>query len=190
MKSLFKLSRKILLLTVVIIPSLTSCVQGDYELYDEYDLDYYTINGKRTKWGIDNVLYLPDSLLGATGCGYKAIKYVVGDDYTVEQIKSAMQYYCLDVEHYSQEYLAPAIMRLKGKIVRSVTEGVSSCVSVNDIICVPPMQIPGMGHMTIGHCTVVTNIIVVNNTYTYVRCYDGCEIAVAYINRVVKTSEL
>lgn len=168
---------------------MSSCVQEDlYDLYEDiYDLN--SPNLKRSKFGQDNYYYIPDNLLHTTGCGYKSIHYVLGNSYSINDIKDAMAHFDNNVEAYPHRYLAPAIMRLTNKIVVTLENNISSSdVSVGDIICVPPMTF-GNQHMTSGHCTVVTEIIS-NEHFTLAKCYDGCEFDVIVIERVIQTSNL
>lgn len=188
-KAFFKNVKSLMLIVSSVGLSLISCVQGDlYELYDEFDPDMDSSLIKRTKFGVDCWYYIPDNLRNTTGCVYKSIKYVVGNSYTTDEIKTAMRHYSTNVESFPGCYIAPSISRLTNKVVISLTSEIPGSVSIGDIICVPPKCFNGE-QMRAGHTTVVTEVVV-NEHFTYVKCYDGCEFDVLEITRLVKTSEL
>ena len=178
--------KKLGILLIGMMAMMTSCVQGDlYELYEE---DEYPLQIKRTKWGNDT-FYIPDNLIGSSGCGYKAIQQVIGSEYTLSQIKTAMTRYDSNVECFPREYLGNVIHDLTGQITFSISAPLSAgSVSTNDIICVSPHAF-GDQAMTSGHASVVTNIV--NTPFaTIVYCYDGCYFYLNNIDYVVKTSLL
>lgn len=186
------------ILSTVIIAFAISCLTTSCSQDEDWGMDEYSTlatkkmtrgSGEGVEYGDSNYYYIPETLLGTSGCAYKAIYNVFGSKYSLDSIQRAMKKFDSNIEYYSTQYLGSAIQQLTNRNVTTITSNISSnSVSVRDIVCVPPKSFSGFT-MLYGHATVVSSIEHRNN-YTLVRCYDGCCFDVLTLSVVFKTSNI
>lgn len=139
-------------------------------------------------YGNPRTLYIPEGLLGSTGCGYKSIHNAFGGKYSVDTIKYIMNEMDSDVEHFPIGKIKDVIHRLTN-VNPTITDNGS--VSVGDIVYLTSQTISeyaGLASRT-GHITVV-NELTNKESYTEARSYDSCIFSVSVVTRVFKTSEI
>ena len=183
-----------MVLTIVGAAISVACSTDDDEFEQYVDLSINN-NIRQTRFGDENSYYIPDNLIGETGCGYKAIYKVLNGSKSMDEIKDAMKKYDSNVENFPAYYLGSVIHDLTGKtvghiLVSSGAQLTTNVVSVNDIICVSPTSYGG-ATMTTGHATVVTSIENKPN-FTLLHCYDGCSFDIVHpsITMVFRTSQM
>lgn len=136
--------------------------------------------------------YIPDELIGSSGCVYKAIKECFGEEYTLDSIKKAMSHFSRNVEYYPIDSIVPAINRLTGKNVTSYTPSLTSqTIARGDMVCISCDRVKNVTKtdVTSGHAAIIKKFYL-RDGYYVAECHDGSFFNLAVVSLIIRTSLL
>lgn len=137
--------------------------------------------------------YIPDELIGTSGCVYNAIHNAFGERYTLDSIKNAMRFYSNDIEYYPIDSITYAINKLTGKSVTSYSpSNTSHIITSGDIVCFTPNRIKELTgkEVSTGHAAVVVSFSRRDDGFINTNCHDGSFFSLVCVSLIIRTSEL